>query len=190
MGRPKAALPLSHRADTFLSRIIRSLASAGLPDIVVVTGAADDIVRQAAGPERRVRFVQNPRWEEGQSTSLLAGLFHAPTAELEAVLVTLVDVPLVAPETIAAVVHAWRISGAPLVRPARGHRHGHPVLFDRRLFDELRAVDPQIGAKAVVRAHAHEIMEVDTDDAGAFADVDTIDDYTALVARMKRVSPG
>ena len=185
MGRPKAGLPLSHRADTFLSRILRSLVSAGLPDLVVVTGAADDVVRKAAGRvDRRLRFVHNPRWQEGQITSLLTGLGEPPR-ELEAVLVTLVDVPLVRSDTIRAVLHTWRVSGAPIVRPARGAAHGHPVIFDRRLFDELRADDPQMGAKAVIRAHAHEIVEVAVEDAGALVDVDTSDDYAAMMTRLQ-----
>lgn len=185
MGRPKATLPLSHRADTFLSRIVRSLGAAGLPDIVVVTGAAEDEVRRAGGRyDRRVRFVHNARWQEGQLTSLLAGLDDNPTRDLEAALVTLVDVPLVTPETIAAVVHAWRHSRAPLVRPARGATHGHPVIFDRSLFDELRAADPARGAKSIVRAHAHEILEVAVDDPGAFVDVDTREEYAAMLAEL------
>ena len=182
MGRPKAALPLRHRADTFVSRLIRSLAAAGLPEIVVVTGAAHEYVRAAAGRfDRRLRFVHNSRWEEGQLTSLLAGLALPPDVDLEAVLVTLVDIPLVSAATISAVVHVWRQSRAPMVRPAQGAIHGHPILFDRTLFGELLSADPRTGAKAIVRAHARQIVEVAVDDPGAFVDVDTSDDYNALL---------
>ena len=59
-----------------------------------------------------------------------------------------------APETARAVLDAFRRTHAPIVRPAVGGRHGHPVLFARSVFDELRRADPAIGAKAVVRAHA------------------------------------
>jgi molybdenum cofactor cytidylyltransferase len=185
MGRPKAALSLAHRADTFLARIIRSLSAAGVADIVVVTGALADIVRLAAGPtDRRVRFVHNPRWEDGQLSSLLAGLGD-PTPELEAILLTLVDVPLVSTATIAAVLSAWRVSRAPIVRPARGDAHGHPVIFDRAVFEELRRADLAAGAKTVVRTHAAEILNVPTDDLGAFADVDTPEAYEATVAALR-----
>ena len=183
MGRPKAALAITHRADTFLSRSIRSLISAGLPDIVVVTGAASDIVRRAAGPhDRRVSFVHNARWEEGQLSSLLVGLGDA---RLEAALVTLVDVPFVSPDTITRVLQAWRSSRAPIVRPARGDEHGHPVVFDCAVFRQLREADPVTGAKSVVRAHAHEILNVPTEDPGAFLDVDTPQEYETAVAALR-----
>jgi CTP:molybdopterin cytidylyltransferase MocA len=192
MGRPKAGLPLSDRGDTFLSRILRTLAAAGLPDIVVVTGAATEAVRVAAGRVRRpVRFLHNERWQEGQLTSLLTGLGVPDDHLLEAVLVMLVDAPLASSDTVARVVGAWRASRAPVVRPARGEVHGHPVIFDRAVFDDLRAADPQIGAKAVVRAHSRDILNLPVDDRGAFVDIDTEDEYrTALSLLQPKAAAG
>jgi molybdenum cofactor cytidylyltransferase len=181
MGRPKADLRLSDPVDTFLSRLIRSFLTAGLPDIVVVSGAAQHEIRQAAGPlEHRVRFAHNMDWRQGQLSSLLVGLDQPPATGLEGVLMTLVDVPLVHPDTVRAVVNAWRRSRAPIVRPARGDEHGHPVIFDCAVFDELRSADRTIGAKAVVRAYAAEILNLPIDDPGAYRDIDTPDDYEQL----------
>jgi hypothetical protein len=45
------------------------------------------------------------------------------------------------------------------------------------VFDELRHADPALGAKAVVRAHGAAVLDVPVDDAGAFLDVDTPEDY-------------
>jgi CTP:molybdopterin cytidylyltransferase MocA len=58
-----------------------------------------------------------------------------------------------------------------------GARHGHPVIFDRAMFAALRAADPATGAKAVVRARQHEIVNVPVEDEGAFVDLDTPEDY-------------
>ena len=52
-------------------------------------------------------------------------------ADTEGILVTLVDVPMVAVSTVTRVVTAWQRTRAPIVRPAIGDRHGHPVIFDR-----------------------------------------------------------
>jgi len=185
IGRPKAALPLRHRGDTFLARIIRTLFDAGLPEIVVVTGAAAEVVRQAAGRvDRRVRFAYNAHWEVGQLSSLLAGL-SGSAALTEAALVTLVDVPLVNASTVRKVVHQWRLSRAPIVRPSNRERHGHPVIFDRTLFEALRAADPNVGAKAVVRAHQDTTVNVPVDDPGAFLDIDTDEEYRAALRQLR-----
>ena len=178
MGRPKAGLVLNDRGETFLVRSLQALTVAGIPEIVVVTGAATDAVRSAAGRIRRhVRFAQNDAWQDGQLTSLLKGLEPRRGQVLEGALVTLVDAPFASVDTIRTVIGVWRRSRARIVRPARGDEHGHPVIFDSALFDELRASDPRVGAKSVVRAHHHEIVNVPVDDPGAFVDVDTEDDY-------------
>jgi molybdenum cofactor cytidylyltransferase len=95
-------------------------------------------------------------------------------------LMTLVDVPAASPATIRRVIDRYLETGAPVVRPVRGAEHGHPVLIDRRLFDQLRQADPGEGAKPIVRAHASELGNVVVDDEGAFFDVDTPADYARL----------
>ena len=66
------------------------------------------------------------------------------------------------------------------MRPAVGPRHGHPVLFDRSLFAELRTAPLEAGAKAVVRRHEARILHVVPPDEGCLRDVDTPEDYQAL----------
>jgi molybdenum cofactor cytidylyltransferase len=181
MGRPKAALPIGSHGDTFLSRIIATLIAAELPDIVVVTGAAADLTRNAwRGHDSRVRFAHNDAWMSGQLSSLLTGLNHSSVMPLEAALVTLVDVPGVAPATAMTLLRRWRETRAPIVRPARGDEHGHPVIFDASIFEELRKADPATGAKPVVRKHAAAIVNVPIDDGGAYVDIDTPDQYASM----------
>jgi len=96
--------------------------------------------------------------------------------------VTLVDVPLVRPDSVAAIVHAWRQTRAPIVRPVDGDRHGHPVVFDRAVFDDLRRADPAVGAKAVFAAHASRRLDVSISDDGAFLDIDTPTEYRIVQA--------
>jgi molybdenum cofactor cytidylyltransferase len=182
MGRPKAALPLGDRGDTFLRRLVRTLSSAQIPEIVVVTGGASEMTREAAGRvRRRVRFAHNEEWSTGQLSSLLKGLEERPGDLVEAAMVALVDSPFASAATVARVLNTWRRTRALIVRPARGDVHGHPVVFDRALFAELRAADRSVGAKAVMRAHDRDILNVDVDDPGAFVDVDTEDDYRAAL---------
>ncbi len=182
MGQAKAALPLGRTGETVVARVVRTLLDGGVPDVVVVAGAHIDAVR-AAMPvnERRARVIEHPGWEQGQLSSLLAGLKAIDDALLEAALVTLVDVPLVRPSTVAEVIAVWRRTRAPIVRPADGQRHGHPVMFDRSIFADLRAADPNTGAKAVFAIHRDRIVNVEVNDAGAFEDVDTPEDYKKVL---------
>ena len=152
--------------------------------MVVVAGAHIDAVRRGDAVARtaRARRSNIRAGQQGQLSSLLAGLDAIDDPLLEAVLVTLVDVPLVRSSTVAAVIAAWRRTRAPIVRPVDGDRHGHPVIFDRSMFEDLRSADPNIGAKAVFAIHRDRVLNVEVKDAGAFEDIDTPEDYKRLLS--------
>jgi len=182
MGSAKAALPLD-AGDTFLTRIVRTFLGAGVDDVVVVVGhEAETVVASFAPSGLPARFVVNPHYDRGQLSSLVAGLAVVDRPGVAGALVTLVDVPLVAPDTVRAVVARYRETRAPIVRPTSGARHGHPLLIDRRLFDELRAADPSTGAKPIVRAHASAAGDVHVADEGAFTDIDTPEEYERAIS--------
>lgn len=190
MGSAKAALLLGQTGETLVGRVVRTLLDGGVPDVSVVAGAHIDAVRRAMPPhERRARVIEHPGWQDGQLSSLLAGLAAIDDQLLEAALVTLVDVPLVRPATVAAVIAAWRRTRAPIVRPARDDRHGHPVIFDRAVFADLRAADPREGAKAIFARYRERIHNVGVEDEGAFIDIDTPGEYQRIVNSWAE-SPG
>lgn len=187
MGHPKALLPFD-AGDTFVSRLARTFREAGVDDVLVVaaTDGPVEAIRSALAvvpPEPRI--VLNPDPSRGQLSSLLTGLGAIDRPGVDALLVTLVDVPLVGVATVRALLEAYAATRAPIVRPSRrdDSAHGHPVVFDRSVFDALRAADPRTGAKPVVRALEAEIENVPVDDRGAFLDVDTPADYRDACGR-------
>ena len=182
MGSPKALLA-TPSGRSFAAAIVRALADAGVEDIVIVTGHHHDRVVEAVLNDATTvvpRFARNLQPSRGQLSSLWVGMDAAVRADTEALIVTLVDVPMVNPGTVARVIDEWRQTRAPIVRPAIGDRHGHPVIFDRSVFAELRAAPLDQGAKAVIRAHAGGIVDVPVEDEGSLIDVDTPQDYEAL----------
>ena len=182
MGSPKALLR-TPEGRTFVRAIAETFAAAGIPDIVVVTGRDHDRIVEALHDAQlpvRPRIARNPNPALGQLSSLLTGMDAIVESGTEAVVVTLVDVPLLTVDTVRLVVSEWQRARAPIVRPAIGDRHGHPVIFDQRVFPELRMAPLDVGAKSVVRAHAAEVMNVPVTDEGCLVDVDTPADYKAL----------
>ena len=137
------------------------------------------VASAAAGSER-----------DGAGRRLLAGLDVIDRPGVTAVLVTLVDVPLVSPATVRAVIDSYRRTRAPIVRPTSGARHGHPLLIDRSIFGALRAADPSTGAKPIVRAHATAAGDIAIDDEGAFTDIDTEEDYRRTISSSSRFGGG
>jgi molybdenum cofactor cytidylyltransferase len=186
MGRPKPLLPLGG-GQTFLSRILNTLREAEVDDLLVVVGhERAAITSSLTSFGFSVRVVENPDYALGQLTSLQAGLRAADRPGVRGVLVTLVDLPLVSSHTVRAVLDAYRQHPtAAMVRPVSGDRHGHPVVFDRQLFDELRSGDPSLGAKPIVHAHLGAIVNVPVTDEGAFIDIDTPGDYERHMGKLE-----
>jgi CTP:molybdopterin cytidylyltransferase MocA len=186
MGRTKATLPLSG-GETFVTRLVRTFLDAGVDEVVVVVGHdAEHVVRTLEQARLTPRIVLNPAYASGQFSSLLAGLAAIDRPGVQGMLMTLVDVPAVAPQTVRAVLDRFRKKKPVVVRPVDGVRHGHPILLDRSLFTAIRAADAQTGLKPIVRMHASADGDVQVDDEGAFVDVDTPEEYDRLVRASQR----
>jgi molybdenum cofactor cytidylyltransferase len=175
MGRQKALLRVEGR--TFVRRILDTLHDGGIDDIAVVLRPQhSEAAAEAAEGAGRVVF--NPRADEGQLSSLIAGLDAVDIPGVDSVLLTLVDVPLIQASTVRALVARAATSSAPVLRATFRGGHGHPVVFKREVFAALRAADPSAGAKAVLRAVPVEDVEVD--DPFVVRDVDTPEEYERL----------
>jgi len=181
MGQPKALLPVRPGGESFVRHLAATLLEGGVIDVLVVGRPDDDALRaEVENLETRVRLVINAHADAGQLSSVIAGLNAADRPGVHGMLVTPVDVPLVLPGTVRALLTAFASHRAPVVRATYRGRHGHPVIFGRGVFDALRRANPAIGAKVVVQAHAREMVDLEVDDPGVLHDIDGPDDYARV----------
>jgi CTP:molybdopterin cytidylyltransferase MocA len=158
-----------------LEHSLRAVAAAPVDRLVVVLGAgADEIATRV--DLHGAEAVVCPRWEEGQSASLACGL--GALAACEAAVVTLGDQPRVASDAVRRVIAAR--NGAAAVRATYGGKPGHPVLLERKLFEPLRDVTGDLGARNLLLSVS--VLEVPCDDLGGGEDVDTPAELDALRA--------
>jgi molybdenum cofactor cytidylyltransferase len=159
-----------------LEHAVRAMMSAPVGRVIVVLGAEAEHVLAGLDLHGAEPLVCE-RWSEGQSASLACGL--AELADCEAVVVTLGDQPRVSPDAIRRVI-AGRGNGAAAVRATYGSGPGHPVLLERVLFDRLRDVSGDHGARNLLMSV--QTREIPCDDLGNGADVDTPAELDALRA--------
>ena len=173
-GQPKQLAELDGRP--LLEHSIRAMIAARVERVVVVLGAgADQVIARvdAQGAEFRVCA----RWDEGQSASLACGL--AAVSDCEAAVITLGDQPRMTPEAIQRVIAA-RAEGVDAVRATYAGDPGHPVLLEQRLFDRMRDVTGDHGARnLLLSVHTREVA---CEDLGGGEDVDTPEQLDALRA--------
>ena len=174
MGYPKPLLEIGGR--TFIEHIAETMLAV-VPRLVIVLGAHSDRVRAAIPRDTRIAVVENPNYARGQLSSLKVGL-SAIQPDAAGALVHLGDHPMVKVETFQAIVDSYnQTSTAIVIARHDGHR-GHPVIFDRTLFGELRSAPEEEGARHVVNVDASRVAYIDLDDPGINLDLDTPSDLT------------
>ena len=159
-----------------LEHAILAMVASPVRRVVVVLGSgAEDVLEQV--DMHGADVVMCERWAEGQAASLASGL--AELSGCEAVVVTLGDQPFVSPDAIRRVIAA-RGNGAAAVRATYDGAPGHPVLLERRLFERMRDVTGDHGARNLLISV--QTREVPCEDLGGGQDVDTPAQLDALRA--------
>jgi molybdenum cofactor cytidylyltransferase len=178
MGHPKALLPIE--GVRFIERIVTALKSTKVGKILVVLGHNAEEMRQKI-EDLPVTVVINTDYQKGQLSSLVAAIQaiegSADSPEADGILVHLVDHPYISSSLVDLMIEHFYDAGKAVVIPRYRGRRGHPVIFSRSLFTELKETPLDQGAKAVVHAHVSETLEIDTDDPGVTIDIDTPEEY-------------
>jgi molybdenum cofactor cytidylyltransferase len=153
--------------------------------VIVVTGHQREQV-EAALKDLDVMLVHNPDFAHGLSTSLKAGIATVP-AEADGAIVCLGDMPQVDASLIDKLIAAFDPErGALVVVPSIEGKRGNPVVWSRRFFSDLAALEGDIGARHLIASYPEAVTEVPLTDRAALVDVDTPDALRALKSEMER----
>jgi molybdenum cofactor cytidylyltransferase len=184
MGRPKALLEIEGR--TFVERIIGALGQSRVGRIVVVLGHhVAEVEEKISGLP--VEIVVNRDYKKGQLSSLQAAIRSLGGDQVDGILVHLVDHPFLSANLVDRMIEQFYATGKKIVVPTHHGRRGHPVLLARSLFQELLDAPLEQGAKAVVRAHESETLEIESAETGVSIDIDTPAEYEEFVERKDHV---
>ena len=180
MGQAKLLMPVGGRA--IVRYVVESVLAGGVDLVWVVTGPDVEPIEAAlAGLE--VQIAVNPAPEEGQASSLRAGIAALP-ASVDAVLIALGDQPSLAPSIIPALLAARRTSPKLIVAPRYRDGQGNPVLFKREIFPELLRLTGDQGARPILQKEPARVQWVELD-LPMPPDVDTLDDYEKIRANLR-----
>jgi molybdenum cofactor cytidylyltransferase len=165
-----------------------ALASRASPVIVVTGHQHAEIEKALAGLS--VRIIHNPEFALGLGTSLKAGIAAVP-AEADGAIVCLGDMPRIDAGLINRLIGAFDPDrGALVVVPTFEGKRGNPVLWSRRFFPDLMAIEGDVGARHLIGRYGEAAVEVPVQGEAAFFDVDTpeaLDGIKAEIEGVRRV---
>jgi len=160
-----------------------ALASHARP-VIVVTGHQRERV-EAALAGLPVDFVHNPYFADGLGTSLKTGVAALP-AQSDGVIVCLGDMPQVDAAMIDRLIGAIDpAKGALIAMPTIEGQRGNPVVWSRRFFPDLMAVEGDVGARYLIGRYTEAVAEVPLSGKAALTDVDTPEVFEAVKAELE-----
>jgi CTP:molybdopterin cytidylyltransferase MocA len=167
--RPAHKLLADFRGRPLLAWALEAADRAGFNQLYVVAGAVDvtAVVHQVVGD--RATVLPNPRWAEGQATSLAVAVRTATEDDHRAIVVGLADQPLVPTS-------AWRSVGASageIVTATFNGKRRPPVKFERSVWDDLPDTGDE-GARTLFRLRPELVSELPC--SGNPVDIDTLED--------------
>jgi molybdenum cofactor cytidylyltransferase len=181
LGRNKLLLPFKGRP--LIAHAVDTLMASKVDEIIVVLGHEADQVRAAIG-NRQVRFVENPDYQLGLSTSVRAGFAAVPVQATD-IMIYLADQPLLEAGEVDFLISALAEAGKAnksIVVPLFRRQRGNPVILKAANKASLLAVTGETACRRLIKQNPDQVLTVEMETDHVVRDVDTIEAYDRLVA--------
>src|SRR5258705_950924 len=183
MGGPNKLLAEIARRPLVRIAAEEALASRASPVIVVTGHQRAEVEKVLAGLP--VQLVHNPSFADGLGTSVRAGIAAVP-ADADGAIVCLGDMPQVDRALIDRLIGAFDPDrGALIVMPTFEGKRGNPVLWSRRFFPDLMAIEGDVGARHLIAGYGEAAVEVPVGGKAALVDVDTPEALVGIKAEIE-----
>ncbi len=180
MGENKLLVDIG--GQPLIRRTVQTALESHASPVIVVTGRDAALIERALGG-LDVRFIKNDEFAKGLSTSLKSGLSQVP-AESDGAVVVLGDMPSVTSALLDTLIAAFNpADGRAICVATHAGKRGNPVLWARRFFPEMAAIEGDVGAKHIIAANDELVCEVEAQTDAPLVDIDTKEDLAAFTAR-------
>ena len=159
-------------SKSVIRTVVHNLEKSSIDDIFVATGHESEKIQDEL-QDCKVKFVHNPEYVDGLSTTLRCALAELPS-DIGAVLVCQGDMPFVKSRYIDKLISEYDpVAGRNICVPTCMGKRGNPVLWDRKYIPEMMEVKGDVGAKHIIGDYAEYVKDIEVGDAGVLTDLDT-----------------
>lgn len=164
MGRNKLELEIDGKP--IIKIVIENAKKSKLKDIIIVCGKYDietDLIK-----------INNPRFEEGMSTSIIKGMENY---QGEGVIILLGDMPYVDNEIIDLLIDSFTNTKKNIVVPINKGKKGNPVIIGAKYFKDLLDNTGDKGARNIINENSEDVEWVEINSNAIFLDIDDEESY-------------
>lgn len=174
---PKMLLP--YNGKTFLQHAIDEVQHTQASALVVVSGYYHSLIEPILALQK-IAVVENKNWQEGIGSSIQAGVAYTliQYPATTNIILLVCDQPFISTSLLNQLMATASESTKGIVAAAYSNTLGTPVLFSKKYFECLLALNGNTGAKKIIQQFQNDVAMVEFP-AGAI-DIDTPEDYVAL----------
>jgi molybdenum cofactor cytidylyltransferase len=155
-----------YQGRALLHWALSALGAFAFHEILLVTRKGQVLPDLGAVPDYRI--VVNPEAETGMASSIASGIDNL--APCDAAFVVLGDMPKVPPTLYAQLVALW--PEGDIIQPVHKGQPGNPVLFAAKVFDDLKALKGDEGARALIASGRYRVIRIGVNVPGIHFDID------------------
>ena len=177
---------LPWKNSNFLTETINTVQKSKARTVSVVLGSnAERIERECNLNQLGVNVIINPNWDEGLGNSIAIGVkgILRKFYDLDGILICLADQPLLTTEYFDSIIRQFKKDTSKIVATNYGKRVGVPALFPQFLFNELKCLNGDQGARDILENNIKKIVSIDAHNRQL--DIDTEEEYHKLITQTK-----
>ena len=175
MGSPKQLLP--YQNTTLLGWAIEQAKNSKASAIFCVLGANAIRIKQSI-EKNNFEIIINKEFQNGLSTSIIAGINHLKDKNFDSVLIMLADQPNVNTNYLNKLITASEEDKNVIIASCYPNKVGVPAIFPKQYFNQLLQLKGDKGAKYLLNNQHSKIIKLN---ANNLLDIDTIQDYQKLI---------
>ncbi|MBF4494109.1 nucleotidyltransferase family protein [Flavobacterium sp. MR2016-29] len=180
LGRPKQLL--EYKNSTLLKNTIKEASLVQNSNIIVVTGANNELIEKELLEFPKIKTTFNPDWQSGMSSSIVKGLSELLVlyTDSQSCIFAVCDQPYVTAAVFENLINEAVKTRKGIAASAYAETLGTPVLFDKKYFNALLELKGQEGAKKVINTFLNDTVAVPFEKGDI--DIDTEEDYNELIS--------
>ena len=165
-------------SEVLIRKFVKSVSNSLVDAVLVVVGFEAEKIK-AVLHDQSVKFVENPSYEEGMTTSIQSGV-KASSNESTGLMICLADMPFAETSDLNLLIQAFNdyrsTESSLIIVPVFQGKRGNPVLFSEEFRDKILTHKGE-GCREIVRQFPHYVKEVSMENDNLLRDIDTPEDY-------------
>ena len=154
---------------------------------VFVTIPLNDTKRKFIVSKTNAIIVEVPDADLGMGQSIAQGTSEiTKNKNILSLAICPADLPNLSEHSLKNLINHFLKNPGLICRPAqrRNSKFGHPVIFPKKYFEELKLSEGDLGARKIVNENKRFLNPYETDDDSYFLDLDTPEDFTKWLSRF------